>query len=104
MTIEPVAGHGASRLRVLDPRLDAEGEATQLAPALASLRGTVVGLLDNAKVGTARYFDHLEAILTSRFGVREVIRRRKPDASRPAPSELLGELSAADAIVSAVGD
>ena len=91
-------------LTVLDPRLDAEGEATRLAPALASLHGTVIGLLDNAKVGTAGYFDHLEAILRTRFGVREVIRRRKPDASRPAPAELLGELSAADAIVSAVGD
>ena len=91
-------------VRVLDPRLDAEGEATKLAPALSSLHGTVVGLLDNAKVGTARYFDYLEDILKSRYGVREVIRRRKPDASRPAPAELLGDLSAADAIVSAVGD
>ena len=96
--------HDHAPLRVLDPRLDAEGEATQLAPPLRSMQGAVIGLLDNAKVGTARYFDHLEAIFTSRFGVREVIRRRKPDASRPAPSELLGELSAADAIVSAVGD
>jgi hypothetical protein len=96
--------HGPAPLKVLDPRLDAEGEATRLAPALSSMRGAVIGLLDNAKVGTARYFDHLEAIFTSRFGVREVIRRRKPDARRPAPSELLGELSAADAIVSAVGD
>jgi len=91
-------------MRVLDPRLDAEGEATKLAPALSSLRGTVVGLLDNAKVGTARYFDFVEEILRTRYGVREVIRRRKPDASRPAPGEMMGELSAADAIVSAVGD
>ena len=102
MTSHPV--DGPSRLRVLDPRLEAEGDATKLAPALPSLRGAVIGLLDNAKVGTERYFDHVEAILTSKFGVREVIRRRKPDASRPAPSELLGELSAADGIVSAVGD
>jgi hypothetical protein len=36
--------------------------------------------------------------------VREVIRRRKPDSSRPVPPELLGELSAADAIVSGIGD
>jgi len=91
-------------MRVLDPRLDAEGDATKSAPALLTLQGAVVGLLDNAKVGTARYFDHLEDILRSRYGVREFIRRRKPDASRPAPDELLGEMAAADAIVSAVGD
>ena len=91
-------------LRVLDPRLEAEGEAMTLAPPLRALDGATVGLLDNAKIGTARFFDHVEAILRSRFGVREVIRRRKPDSSRPAPPELLGELAAADAIVSAVGD
>lgn len=91
-------------MRVLDPRLEAEGEAVRPAPALASLHGAVIGLLDNAKVGTAGYLDHLEVILRERYGVREVIRSRKHDASRPAPDDVLGELSAADAIVSAVGD
>ena len=91
-------------LRVLDPRLDAEGEAMTLAPPLRSLDGATVGLLDNAKIGTAVLYDHLQDILASRFGVREFIRRRKPDSSRPAPPEILGELSAADAVVSAIGD
>jgi hypothetical protein len=91
-------------IKVLDPRLSAEGEAARLAAPLASLDGAVVGLLDNAKIGTAVFYDHLEGMLRSRFGVREVIRRRKPDSSRPAPAELLGELSGADAIVSGIGD
>jgi hypothetical protein len=91
-------------LKVLDPRLSAEGEAARLAAPLASLDGVLVGLLDNAKIGTARFYDHLEALLRARFGVREVIRRRKPDSSRPAPAELLGELSAAAAIISGIGD
>ena len=43
-------------------------------------------------------------MLRERHRVREVIRRRKPDSSRPVPPELLGELSAADAIVSGIGD
>ena len=91
-------------LRVLDPRLSAEGEAARLAAPLASLDGALVGLLDNAKIGTARFYDYLETMLRERYRVREVIRRRKPDSSRPAPPELLGELSAADAIVSGIGD
>jgi hypothetical protein len=91
-------------LKVLDPRLAAEGEPAAPAAPLASLDGALVGLLDNAKIGTARFYDHLEAMLRQRFGVREVIRRRKPDSSRPAPPDLLGELSAADAIVSGIGD
>ena len=91
-------------IKVLDPRLSAEGEAARLAAPLASLDGALVGLLDNAKIGTARFYDYLEELLRTRYGVREVMRRRKPDASRPAPAELLGELSAADAIVSGIGD
>ena len=91
-------------LRVLDPRLDAEGDRMTMAPPLADLKDTVVGLLDNAKIGTEGFYDHVEKILRSRHGVREFIRRRKPDSSRPAPAEMLGELSAADAILSAVGD
>jgi hypothetical protein len=91
-------------LRVLDPRLEAEGDGMTLAPPVKDLDGAVVGLLDNAKIGTERFYDHVERILRSRHGVREFIRRRKPDSSRPAPAETLGELSGADAILSAVGD
>ena len=92
------------RLRVLDPRLEAEGDRMTMAPPLATLEGAIVGLLDNAKIGTERFYDHVENILRTRYGVREFIRRRKPDSSRPAPPETLGELSGADAILSAVGD
>ena len=91
-------------LRVLDPRQFAEGEAIQMAPPLTALEGAVIGLLDNAKIGTTRLYDHRETILRERFRVREVIRRRKADSSRPVPAEMLGELSAADAVVSGIGD
>ena len=90
-------------LRVLDPRQFAEGEPLTMAPPLATLEGAVVGLLDNAKIGTATFYDHLERTLKSR-GVREVVRRRKADSSRPAPDAVMGELSAADALVSGIGD
>jgi hypothetical protein len=90
-------------LRVLDPRLEPEGDALRLAPQLSTLDGTVIALLDNAKIGTARFYDFLAEILAE-HGVREVIRRRKPDASRPVTNELLAEMSAADALISAIGD
>ena len=91
-------------LRVLDPRLSAEGEAVRMAAPLGKLEGAVIGLLDNAKIGTATFYDHVEELLRTRYGVREFIRRRKPDSSRPVPDATLGELSAADAIVSGIGD
>jgi hypothetical protein len=91
-------------LRVLDPRLSAEGEALRPAPALPSLNGAVIGLLDNAKIGTERFFDFVAEILQSRYGVREFIRRRKPDPTRPASKEMIAEMSGADAVISAIGD
>jgi len=91
-------------LRVLDPRLDAEGEPLGLARPLDALAGASIGMIDNAKIGTERFFDHVESILRARHGVREFVRRRKPDSSRPAPPDMLGELSGVDAILSAVGD
>jgi hypothetical protein len=91
-------------VRVLDPRLDPDQEPLAMAPPLRALDGATLGLLDNAKIGTARFYDHLEALLRERHRVRDVIRRRKPDTSRPVPEAMLRELAAADAIVSAVGD
>jgi hypothetical protein len=91
-------------LEVLDPRLNAEGAAVRPAPALSDLDGAVVGLLDNAKIGTERFYDFVAEILKKEHGVRELIRRRKPDTTRPAPAALLAEMSGADAILSGIGD
>ena len=75
-----------------------------MAPALPSLKGAVVGLIDNAKIGTERLYDYLAEMLEKRHGVREVIRRRKPDASRPVPDDMLAQMASADAIISGIGD
>jgi hypothetical protein len=91
-------------IKVLDPRLQPEGEALRMAAPLSTLNGTVIALLDNAKIGTARFYDLLGELLKSQYGVRELIRRRKLDASRPVTREMLGEMSGADALVSAIGD
>jgi hypothetical protein len=91
-------------LRILDPRQSAHGEALRMAPPLASLNGAVVGMIDNAKIGTERLFDFIAEILKQEHGVRECIRRRKPDASRPMPRSMLMEMSGADAVLSAIGD
>lgn len=91
-------------LRVLDPRQSAHGEALRMAPPLASLTGAVVGMIDNAKIGTKQLFDFIEEILRKEHGVRDCLRRRKPDATRPVPTPMLLEMRGADAILSATGD
>ncbi len=91
-------------LRVLDPTLSPEGGPASLAPALPSLEGAVIGMIDNSKIGTERFFDHVADILRREYGAREFIRRRKPDMTRPVPPEMLASLTGADAILSAIGD
>lgn len=91
-------------LRVLDPRLSAEGEALRCAPPLKSLEGAVIGMIDNAKINTDKLFDHIAAILRKDYGAREFLRVRKPDSSKPVPPELLAKLAGADAILAATGD
>ena len=91
-------------LRVLDPRLSAEGEALRLAPPINSLEGAVVGMIDNAKIGTERLFDHVADLLRKDYGVREFLRVRKPDATKPVPRDMLASISGADVILSATGD
>jgi hypothetical protein len=46
----------------------------------------------------------MEDIFVSQYGVAQVVRLKKPDASRPAAAEVVADMQPCDAIVSAVGD
>ena len=91
-------------LQVLDPT--AEDLAAEAAGSigLASLQGRTVGLLDNGKIRCQELLDNMEAILRAEHGVARVIRLKKPDASRPAPADVVADMQAADAVIAAVGD
>jgi hypothetical protein len=91
-------------ISVLDPTSEEIVATSQTTARLTSLQGRVIGLLDNGKIRVHELLNFMEAILRSEHGVAEVRRFKKPDASRPVPSEVLAEMQACDAIISAVGD
>ena len=91
-------------LQVLDPTAEDVAAETAHSARLTSLQGRTVGLLDNGKIRVRELFDHVEAILHAEHGVARVIRLKKPDASRPAPADVIAEMKATDAVISAVGD
>ncbi len=91
-------------ITVLNPTAQSDAQPRRMAQPLNSLRGSLLGVLDNSKVNTDAIFQCVETILLERYGVREVLWRRKHDFSRPAPAELLAELSACDAVISGIGD
>jgi hypothetical protein len=91
-------------MRVFDPTFE-EAAVTASSPVrLTSLEGRTVGLLDNGKIRVRELLDHVEEMLRSRYGVARVRRLRKPDASRPAPPEVIADMKQCEAIISAVGD
>jgi hypothetical protein len=92
------------RIRVLDPTAEEVAATTTGAAQLASLEGRTVGLLDNGKIRVRELLDHVEEMLRSHYGVAQVLRFRKPDASRPAPPEVMAHLKRCEAVISAVGD
>jgi hypothetical protein len=91
-------------IRVFDPTAEDAPAITSGAGRLTSLAGRTIALLDNGKFRVRELLDHVEAILRTRFGVAQVLRFRKPDASRPAPPEMLADMQCCEAMVAAVGD
>ena len=91
-------------IRVFDPTAEDATAPNPGAARLTSLEGRTIGLLDNSKFRARELLDHVEIILRARFGVAQVLRLRKPDASRPAPPEMLADMQRCEAIIAAVGD
>jgi len=89
---------------VLEPTSGERAAPARTAGPLPSLAGATIALLDNGKVNVDRFLDHVERILRAEHGVKDVLRRRKPNMSAPAPAAMLAEVAACDAVVSAVGD
>lgn len=91
-------------IRVFDPTAEDAAATRPGAGRLTSLAGRTIGLLDNSKIHVRELLDHVEEILRAQYGVAQVVRFRKPDASRPAPPEVLAAMQRCEAVISAVGD
>ena len=91
--------------------LDPTGQATRAAEALAlaarpaDLTGRTVALVDNGKQNAGNFVAQLGEELKARYGVADVLIRKKPVATVEAPAELLQELAdKADVVMIGVGD
>jgi hypothetical protein len=91
-------------IRVLDPTAEVDASLADNMARLDSFQGRTIGLLDNGKIRVHELLNHMEDMFVSQHGVARVLRFKKPDASRPAPAEVVADMKQCDAIVSAVGD
>lgn len=91
-------------IRVFDPTAEDAAATATGTPRLRSLAGQTIGLLDNGKFRVRELLDHMEELLRSQYGVTQVLRFKKPDASRPAPPAVMAAMQHCAAVISAVGD
>ena len=68
---------------ILDPTgFDSQPQKT-MAPRLSTLQGKTIGLLDIGFPNGNVFLDRVEAVLKTRYGVSEVVRKAKPSPARP---------------------
>jgi hypothetical protein len=82
-----------ARIRVMSPVGEVKQERFTVPSLPGHWQGRVVGFIDNTKHNFDRLADGLGALLREGHGVRAVVRRRKANASTPAPPELIAELA-----------
>ena len=71
---------------------------------LDALDGKVIGFIDNAKPNFNHLVDDLAELLVEKYGVAEVIKRRKR-GSVPVPDAVITELAEhCDAVITGSGD
>jgi hypothetical protein len=93
------------KLVLVSPVNEATVAESSLAPRLSSLSRKRVGLLDNSKSKAGKMLDAVAAILNARYGFTDIVRHRKPSASKPAVPEAIDELAnTCDLVVVGVGD
>jgi hypothetical protein len=93
------------KLVLISPVNEASVAQSSLAPRLASLAGKRVGLLDNSKSRAGHMLDAVADILHRQYGFTELVRRRKPSASKPADPRVIEDLAnSCDLVLVGVGD
>ena len=85
------------------PRVDAASPAG--GGGLKAFSGAIVGFVDNAKPNFDHLVDDIAELLIGRYGVKQVVKRRKPSASVPARPEILDGLAGeCDVVIAGSGD
>jgi len=87
------------------PRAKAPDRTETAKPTLESLAGKVVGFIDNAKPNFNHLADDIGELLMQKYGVTQVLKRRKRAASVPAPDAVYNEyVEQCDLVITGSGD
>jgi hypothetical protein len=90
---------------ILDPTAPAREQGRARVTGLQSLKGKVVGFIDNSKPNFNHLADDLGELLVTRYGVAAVVKHRKRAASMPASVEVMQDVKEkCDLVITGSGD
>ena len=90
---------------VMDPRGETPAASRSMAPRPSGLDGKIIALVDNTKINAGNLLEKLSSLLAAEVEPAQIVRYSKTDATRPAPSSLIAQISdECDAAVLAIGD
>ncbi|MGQ4807552.1 hypothetical protein NKDENANG_00906 [Candidatus Entotheonellaceae bacterium PAL068K] len=93
------------KLVLVSPVTEPNQAESTYAPRLPALAGTRVGLLDNSKHNADKLLDALVALLDAQYGFTNIVRHRKPSASKPVATEVIEAFChTCDLVLVGVGD
>ena len=92
-------------MQVYDPTAPSPDATQNLRHSVGDLSGKVVGFIDNSKPNFNLLIDDMAELLTTRYGVKAIVKRGKRSASMPATAQMIDELAAqCDLVVTGSGD
>ena len=92
-------------VQVLNPAVARGDDALLSIATIDTLRGKVVGFLDNSKSNFRPLADDMADILQREFGVASIVRHAKSNPCEPAPDAFIAELAArCDLVITGTGD
>jgi hypothetical protein len=95
----------SQKMVLIRPVNEPDTAESTYAPRVADLSGKRVGLLDNSKYNANKILDAVAAILDQQYGFSNIVRHRKPSASKPVAPEVIEALGeVCDLVIVGVGD
>ncbi|MDI6879975.1 MAG: hypothetical protein QMC95_05215 [Desulfitobacteriaceae bacterium] len=92
-------------LQFYNPTSEVKASQYVLSQRVKELRQKTVVLFNNSKPNVDILFEHLDELISQRFGVKEILKRGKKNVALPAPEKLLQQVGKeADLVVCGVGD
>lgn len=89
---------------VLDPTNDPIEVQSKLAPRLESVKGAVLGVVDNGKKNSETLLQAVVEAIQGKHDIAQVVWIHKTNPSLPMPASMLEQLKSCNAVIAGIGD